>query len=504
MVHFFLFYQVVSALLFAIVGGVPQLYTAGGNRNGQLGDGTAAARAALNLTTAGWGSAATVSAIATGANHTLAVVGGDLYAVGYNKYGQLGDGTTTNRRSFVRITPAWGGTITAIASSAVSFHTLLVAGGQVYGSGFNVYGQLGDTTTTDSHGFVLMTATAWQASGAPTAVAAGLRHSLVLAGGAVFGVGWNGNGQLGDGTALRRLTPVAATAAWGSAAATAIAAGSLFSVVLAGGQIYTTGVNDNGQLGDGTQTGKTSFAAVIAAWGSASVTAIASGEAHTVALAGGQLFAVGSNQYGQLGINSAASSQSTFTCMATSWGSATVTAFVAGGFHTLVAAGGVAYASGLNVNGQLADGTTSDRRAAVLVSTSGVVTTMVVSAMAAGDYHTAVLQEPLLPSTSAPVLSTPAAASEENNTWWIGVASGLAGLGVVLVLGAPLAWMAWQKCAAWPAGPEMHLSPAPWPQAPYRGQYPVERPTPSPYPSPHKAGGHAVPAPTPTPMAYIM
>jgi alpha-tubulin suppressor-like RCC1 family protein len=69
---------------------------------------------------------------------------GTLWAMGYNNYGQLGDGTTTNRS-----TPAQVATGVAQVAAGSS-HTLFVkTDGTLEATGSNGSGQLGDGTTTN-------------------------------------------------------------------------------------------------------------------------------------------------------------------------------------------------------------------------------------------------------------------------------------------------------------------------------------------------------------------
>eukprot|EP01052_Picozoa_sp_SAG31_P061259 SAG31_NODE_20354_length_577_cov_0.602510_1_plen_134_part_01 len=78
---------------------------------------------------------------------------GDVWAAGNNEAGQLGDGTTTNRHSPVQIS-ALGADVAAIAAGAGpepgESHTVyLKASSDVWAVGKNDVGQLGDGTTTD-------------------------------------------------------------------------------------------------------------------------------------------------------------------------------------------------------------------------------------------------------------------------------------------------------------------------------------------------------------------
>ncbi|HEX8437973.1 MAG TPA: hypothetical protein VF697_22880 [Archangium sp.] len=70
---------------------------------------------------------------------------GTVWAWGYNFYGQLGDGTTTNRPAPVQV-PGLSG-VTAI--TAGGYHTVSLKGdGTVWAWGDNAHGQLGDSVTT--------------------------------------------------------------------------------------------------------------------------------------------------------------------------------------------------------------------------------------------------------------------------------------------------------------------------------------------------------------------
>jgi len=93
-----------------------------------------------------------VTALAGGQYHSLAVKSdGTAWAWGYNGYGQLGDGTTTQRTTPVQVKgPGGSGYLTGVTAIAAGYyHSLAVkSDGTAWAWGYNTYGQLGDGTTT--------------------------------------------------------------------------------------------------------------------------------------------------------------------------------------------------------------------------------------------------------------------------------------------------------------------------------------------------------------------
>jgi alpha-tubulin suppressor-like RCC1 family protein len=222
-----------------------------------------------------------------------------LYGWGYNSWGQLGDGTTINRITPVAVDTSGalsGRTVTAIAEG--SQHTVaLTSDGKLFAWG---NGYLGNGTTNSS-----TTPVAVDMSGAllrktVIAIASGSCHTLVLTSdGKVFAWGCNSSGQLGNGMTNSSTTPVAVdmSGALLGKTVTAIAAGHAHTVaVTSNGKVFAWGSNGWGQLGDSTTTHRTTPVAVhmSGALLGKTVTAIAGGGDHTVALTSdGKVFAWG-------------------------------------------------------------------------------------------------------------------------------------------------------------------------------------------------------------------
>ncbi len=291
--------------------------------------------------------------VAAGYAHTVALkANGTVLAWGYNVYGQLGDGTATQRLSPVPVPGLTG--VVAVATG--SFHSVaLKADGTVLAWGNNGSGEIGDGTNAQRWSPVVVPGLT-----GVVAIATGGRHTVALkSDGTVLAWGYNGSGQLGDGTTTwQRSSPVAVI---GLTGVVAITAGYDHTLALkADGTLMAWGSNSYGQLGDGTTTQRSSPTPVP---GLAGVVAVVAGggqpwrESHTVALlSDGTLRAWGVNNYGQVGDGTSTQRLNPVPVL----GLSKLLMVAAGEYHTLaLKADGTLAAWGYNSSGQLGNGTST-------------------------------------------------------------------------------------------------------------------------------------------------
>jgi alpha-tubulin suppressor-like RCC1 family protein len=198
----------------------------GANDHGQLGDGTRVERhrPVQVVGIDGLTDDTTVLDISAGGNSVCVVtVSGEVLCWGANGHGQIGDGTTVDRRAPTLVSqvgsqdPLWVRRVSVGDSSACAISISFDA---LYCWGANDHGQLGDGTTDESHTPVMVafdfgplsrtnpfTVTLGGASACATVIYAIMQPTMSIA---VYCWGDNSHGQLGDGTTKNRsvLTPV--------------------------------------------------------------------------------------------------------------------------------------------------------------------------------------------------------------------------------------------------------------------------------------------------------
>jgi len=110
--------------------------------------------------------------IAAGASHTLVVCDYQVQVWGFNLYGQFGNGTNTDSYLPTSV-PLLTNVISLDGGS--NFSLFLKNDGTVWASGGNIFGQLGDGTNTDSNIPVQVSSLT-----NAIAIAAGWEHSIAL------------------------------------------------------------------------------------------------------------------------------------------------------------------------------------------------------------------------------------------------------------------------------------------------------------------------------------
>ncbi len=265
------------------------LWSWGGNDSGQLGDGTKIAKSTpVRVRQVGETAEAFIdntmkwNAVAAGDNHTVGIAeDGSLWSWGKNGKGQLGDGTKIAKSTPVRVQKT-GTTEEPLVDNitkwkvvaAGSYRTVGIAeDGSLWSWGKNDNGELGDGTTTNKSipvqvqkkteegGFVDNT-TKWKA------VSTGDNHTVGIdSDGNMWSWGLNDYGQLGDGTKTNKSIPVPVRVQkTGTTEEPLVDNITKWKVVAAGARhtaaidsdenLWSWGKNDNGELGDGTTTNK--------------------------------------------------------------------------------------------------------------------------------------------------------------------------------------------------------------------------------------------------------
>jgi alpha-tubulin suppressor-like RCC1 family protein len=206
----------------------------------------------------------TFKSIVAGWLHACGITtSGAAYCWGANGAGQLGIGTIDGDSTHRSPEPVVGGLQFIQLSLGSLYSCGITVDHQAYCWGENFTGQLGDATTTNR--------------GSPTLVAGGQRFAFIAAGsgfasgstatippsgqaavahvcaltesGAPWCWGWNGAGQLGDGTTTDHTTPAPVS---GSLQLTSLGLGGSATCGRRGNAIWCWGGNVFGQLGNGT------------------------------------------------------------------------------------------------------------------------------------------------------------------------------------------------------------------------------------------------------------
>ncbi|MFJ5899456.1 hypothetical protein ACIQFZ_29230 [Streptomyces sp. NPDC093064] len=269
------------------------------------------------------------------------------------------------RRLLARLlAPALAAALAAAASGGVptSAHAAAASEASALAWGYNGAGQLGDGTTTSR-----TVAGPVSSGGGMVQVAAGDNHSLALLwNGEVRAWGNNSYNQLGDGTTTLRTTPVPVSGLPGASGLrmVQVAAGSYSSAALrSDGTVWTWGYNALGQLGNNTTVDRSTPGQVL---NLAQVTQMDLSFDHGVAArSDGTVWSWGYNFFGELGDGTTTNRLTPVKVP----GLTGVVQVAAGTDYTLaLRSDGTVWAWGLNAFGQLGDGTTTTQSSPVQVT----------------------------------------------------------------------------------------------------------------------------------------
>ncbi len=323
------------------------LYMWGANGAGQLG---IQSNASKNVSTLVNDSSSTlpeksVKYVSLGDNHSAAITkDGSLYMWGYNRNGQLGDGTTIDSYMPKKIMEN-----VVMVSLGSSHSAAITKDGSLYMWGYNGWGELGDGTTSEKHVPKKIM------ENVVTVNLGGSHSAAITKDGSLYTWGDNCWGELGNGSANYSTKPQKIM----ENVVTVSLGGSHSAAVTKDGSLYTWGYNCYGQLGDGTNSYKTKPQKIAT-----NVSKVELGNYHSIAISkDGGLYAWGDNAEGQFGNGTQNSSLVPVKIMSNVVGS------IAGYNHTLILKkDGTLYTCGQNGFGQLGDETYTNKLSPVKIS----------------------------------------------------------------------------------------------------------------------------------------
>lgn len=325
-----------------------------------VGDGTGGTKTtAVNVT----GLTSNVSDIVSGEDFSCALTtSGGVKCWGINTSGRLGDSTVTQRNAPVDVTGLTSG-VKAISTSSGSTHACAITStNNMVCWGGNASGQLGNGTTTASSSPVSVLGV-----GTVKSISVGIGHSCAILLGTNELKCWGSNAstQLGNGKTIDSLSAISPLYPPNSESGVPkIYTGPKHSCMTYADQLYCWGANNYGQLGQGTASSyeMTAMKSVI----SYPLDKVVIGEEHTcVLLKGGALSCFGRNNRGQLGDGTNTNRTSPYKVILSN-----VNNFAAGDAFTCANGGMGMKCWGANSDGQLGDGTYTDQNVPTAVLTN--------------------------------------------------------------------------------------------------------------------------------------
>lgn len=330
-----------------------KLYSWGSNDYGQLGNGT---RTALKIPTEVVVADKTFKDCETTAWSSLALTtDGDIYAFGANSCYELG--LQDNTAFYLKPTKVDAGDVKFSAISSGDYHTIaLSTGGKLYAFGQSSNGECGVKAATLKAPTLIETNKDIKID----SIEAGYCNSYFITDeGKLYGMGLNDMGQLGDGTIVNCYAPTLITI--NDEKVLEVSCGSCgtnYFLTASNKYIYGAGNNFNYELTCDPATTPSSATPIIVAASLVGFTAVTGGSGFALALdANGVLCSWGENDYGALGLSTQyRATEATDISM----NKVVFTSISSSYFHSLALdENGILYAFGINSSGECGINTTS-------------------------------------------------------------------------------------------------------------------------------------------------
>jgi len=277
------------------------VYGCGRNNSGQLGNGTLNDTSSLIKCVLPTPKTAIQVSCGDYTSYVL-MNDGTLYSCGYNPYGQLGDGSTTNSSSFLMAQNNTGKKIVSISPDTY-FIMCLLEDGTVYGFGSNYGGQFGNSTSGIS--YLNFTQFVNNTGKTVKQISCGGGTTLMLmTDNTVYGCGSNNYNKLSvSGTNFTSLVQVPTTVLSSATITRIQSIKNNIYLLTSSGYIYGCGDNFSGQLGNGTYTNSSTLTKMTAISGKTPISMYCACDNIIATMNDGTVYACGYNIYGQLATN---------------------------------------------------------------------------------------------------------------------------------------------------------------------------------------------------------